>query len=203
MTVELLFSTPVYHAVESESTVQKLSCEIETALPEVRKLAKSNPWECDLNTSFKYGGVVNDVVKFEMLAVRDTFVTHIVNYLNALGAVGNIDINMTSSWFNFSTRGQYQEAHDHPENDLCAVYYHKAPENCGSIKFHTPSVTNRSARLFSSVLKSLETSAYVNYKPEKGKILIFPSFLTHSVLPNCSDDERISLACNFQINPKG
>ena len=37
-------------------------------------------------------------------------------------------------------------------------------------------------------------------EPEEGKLLLFPAYLQHSVDENLSDDERIVISFNIDIN---
>ena len=37
------------------------------------------------------------------------------------------------------------------------------------------------------------------FKPKEGDILVFPGFLSHQVLPNKNEDDRISVSFNFQV----
>ncbi len=42
----------------------------------------------------------------------------------------------------------------------------------------------------------------MQYHPEDGDILLFPSHLLHSVEPNPEDRERINIAFNISYKPK-
>jgi uncharacterized protein (TIGR02466 family) len=80
--------------------------------------------------------------------------------------------------------------------DLSGVYYHQTTNNDGDIVFRNPSLVNRFHKLTYNIGNS------VNYTPEVGKILLFPSFLEHAVFHNNSDDKRISISFNVTVNLK-
>ena len=73
----------------------------------------------------------------------------------------------------------------------------RAPENCGDIVFYDP----RPAR-FSHILKKSPNSlnAMINsIKPIEGYLILFPSYLEHSVNSNISKNERIVISFNINI----
>ena len=40
-------------------------------------------------------------------------------------------------------------------------------------------------------------------EPEEGSIILFPSYIPHSVETNSHDDERISISFNLMVLPEG
>ena len=85
-------------------------------------------------------------------------------------------------------------------SSLSAAYYVRAPENCGEIVFYDP----RPAPVFSHPLANNPNSlnAMVNsIKPVEGALVLFPSYLEHSVNRNKSDEERIVISFNINIVP--
>lgn len=110
-------------------------------------------------------------------------------------------VRMQSLWININGRDNYNEIHDHPSSFYAAVYYVKASEDQGKIKFHHPipffsnySTMNRVEEytMFNSVMWEME--------PRTGTFLIFPSYLPHLVTRNMTDEERISIAFNFSLD---
>lgn len=104
------------------------------------------------------------------------------------------NIKCTAAWANIANKGDYQEYHNHPNNHFSAVYYIKTPKDCGEIIFSKP------FEMF--VLpqsKGFNNSHRVQFTPEEGKVIIFPSSLLHMVLPNNSDEDRISMSMNFVL----
>jgi uncharacterized protein (TIGR02466 family) len=78
------------------------------------------------------------------------------------------------------------------------VYYVKTPENCGLLQINDP---RPGIQLYRPIRKKIqeprELWKEIFYKPVAGRLIMFPSWLVHSVLPNESNDIRISVSFNF------
>jgi hypothetical protein len=81
-------------------------------------------------------------------------------------------------WFNVNGSGHYNKWHRHFNDCYVAVLYIKVPENSGNIEFRQD-----------ELLKQIT--------PKPGLLLVFPGTLEHRVLPNLSNEFRISLATNI------
>ena len=89
-------------------------------------------------------------------------------------------------WINISSFGCYNGLHSHSSynnkpSNLSGVLYLKVPKDSGNIVFYDPFDMNKA----------------INFSPEEKMIIIFPDQLLHSVEPNQSDEDRISIAFNF------
>ena len=114
-------------------------------------------------------------------------------------------------WLNINSKGNFNPPHAHPGNDYSGVYYASFPENSGFIHFVDPRPQHR----FSSPNpKSKENenwyrsdnpydTSLFTYKIKEGKIVIFPSWLTHYVDPNPTDSLRISIPFNAKYTQYG
>lgn len=107
-------------------------------------------------------------------------------------------VTITSAWIIINRGSSHNAKHYHPESALSGVVYVNADENSGHIAFirgdlkqHYP-INTYDSELFTEE---------VTFKPEIGKILIFPSWIYHYVNSNQGDGTRISIAFNTrQIN---
>jgi uncharacterized protein (TIGR02466 family) len=45
----------------------------------------------------------------------------------------------------------------------------------------------------------LVSDEYFSHQPKVGELLLFPSWLPHFVLPNTSNEERISVSFNIEL----
>ena len=99
---------------------------------------------------------------------------------------------------NVNPPGGMNRAHMHPNSLWSGVYYVKAPKNCGHLKIDDP---RTSAAMSRPILKEGETPNRLwretHYEPIAGRCIMFPSWVTHCVEPNDSDDIRISVSFNF------
>lgn len=107
-------------------------------------------------------------------------------------------LKVTGCWANISGPGSYHKEHSHPNNFLSAVYYVKAPEGGNTINFHDPrSVAHIIAPHGATPNAKNASTVFLEVTP--GTLVIFPSWLRHSVDPNNSDESRISLAFNLMF----
>ena len=115
---------------------------------------------------------------------------------NVMGS--NSEMVITQSWLNKSGKGESHHEHQHPNSMISGVWYPQTNENLPPIEFRTSSARD--------VTMEIErynqfNSATFMLPMKMGELIIFPSNLSHSVQPNQSDEERISLS--FNTWPKG
>ncbi len=107
-------------------------------------------------------------------------------------------VNINNLWAIINEKGAWNQKHHHSNSDLSAAYYVSAHENCGDIVFYDP----RPAPVFKSpIAKSPNNlNATINsIKPEAGMLVLFPSYLEHSVNPNLSNKKRIVISFNINL----
>ena len=113
-----------------------------------------------------------------------------------LSIKSNIDLNIVNIWININSTGNYNSCHIHGDALLSGVYYVKSPDLNQSIVFQNPcSARNFITSTFTDMNNPL-TFNTVEYKPIKGRLIIFPSWLAHEVKSNNSQDDRISISFN-------
>ena len=106
-------------------------------------------------------------------------------------------MTMVNAWININQKGNSNKEHAHPGCVLSGVYYVKTPEECGNIEFLHPGID-----LMAFALSGVETNYNVYNSPKwwlpskANTLYIFPSWIKHSVQPNNSDEERISISFN-------
>ncbi len=108
--------------------------------------------------------------------------------------------SITDVWININSKDSINLAHKHPGAFLSGVYYIKANKDSGNIIFMNPIEAHE------YVIKQDMYDANNGFnsakwweEPYPGKLIIFPSWLTHYVNPNESNEDRISLAFNTSI----
>jgi len=105
-----------------------------------------------------------------------------------------------TGWANVNEYGDYNRTHIHPNNHWSGVYYVDigAPIPSlgpnGAIEFLDP-------RPAASVIDfpDVESSDTWTIHPETGLMLLFPSWMRHSVLPYFGEGVRITIAFNVRI----
>ena len=110
----------------------------------------------------------------------------------------NNKINVTSAWSIINKKNASNARHIHSNSFISAVYYVSAPKNCGDIVFHDP----REARVIrkpNGIKANNLNAEVINITPQSGLLVLFPSYLYHSVNENDSDEERIIISFNIDI----
>jgi uncharacterized protein (TIGR02466 family) len=198
MAVENWFPTPVYYNDLVFGEYSPIQQEIFENLEKMSLKDLSNPFNDTVKTTFKHG-MINDVVsEFALTHLYKMIEKCAIEFCNTVKYDGtgntNYKIKVIESWINFYNRNDYQFDHEHT-GDISGVYYYQSNGNDGDIVFSNPHVSTKLQRFPSN---SFSKSIY--YKPRIGKIVLFPSWLTHRVEPNKTDDTRISIAFNLKIS---
>jgi len=107
--------------------------------------------------------------------------------------IGNI-------WFNKSYNKDFNIPHIHPNSILSGVYYCKTSQDCGPLVFDRPDKLLVQS-YFQNFFSNLNEYNYEVYTilPEDGLCVLFPSYLTHSVMPNLSNSARVSFSFNLSF----
>lgn len=113
--------------------------------------------------------------------------------------VGHQGIEVTGSWINLSAPGAGHAIHAHPNNFLSGVYYAQTAEGADTINFHDPRVQAGVIRPPVQELTGANTDQVV-LRVRSGMLLLFPSWLQHSVDANRADIERISVSFNLMFS---
>lgn len=106
-------------------------------------------------------------------------------------------------WANINGRGHYNAPHRHCGHDLSGCFYLAQPavttDATGVIEFLDQRNLSPQVERFGGPVFATSYAL----RPEPGQIVIFPSFLTHWVRPNQSDEERIVIAWNLDVVERG
>lgn len=103
------------------------------------------------------------------------------------------ELRITQSWINKSTFGQSHHLHNHPNSIISGVFYFQSDEKTAPIQFRKASDSS-----FNLIHKKYNhfTTEMFNLYTTSGDLILFPSNLFHTVLPNQSTSERLSLSFN-------
>ena len=108
---------------------------------------------------------------------------------------------INNMWAIVNTGGSANLRHQHGNSTISGAYYVRAPMNSGDIVFYDP----RPAPVYShpNTTNPNFLNAQVNgVSPKEGALVLFPSFLDHSVNENISNSERIVISFNIRISIK-
>ena len=115
--------------------------------------------------------------------------------------LNNQKTKITNMWTIINKSGAANSRHHHGNSTISAAYYVRAPKNSGDIVFYDP----RPAPIYfhPNANGSNSLNAQVNkITPVEGALVLFPSYLDHSVEANLSNDERIVISFNISLISK-
>ena len=120
-------------------------------------------------------------------------------FINQMGIDKKLNnIKILNMWSVINGKNTFNTKHNHPNSYFSSAYYVKTNKNSGHIKFFDPKEVKT---MYSPALGELNefSTNIVRIKPEEGKLLLFPSYLHHSVEENLSDEDRIVISFNLDI----
>jgi len=110
-------------------------------------------------------------------------------------------VKINNMWAIINIGGSANSRHQHGNSTISGAYYIRAPKNCGDIIFYDP----RPAPVYwhPNASSPNTLNAQVNgINPTEGALILFPSYLDHSVNENISNEERIVISFNIRIQTK-
>jgi len=108
------------------------------------------------------------------------------------------ELKLNNFWYNVNTFGDYNTLHNHRGSIFSGVFYIDVPDtNMGNINFER----GDDIAYYMPPLEKYNnfTGERASYGPETGKLIIFPSWLKHSVDGCRSKKNRISMSFNYGI----
>ena len=132
----------------------------------------------------------------------DSFRNAVREMIRLTWGLDRFDVEMfVGAWANVNRKGNFNQVHNHPENSWSGVYYVQAGNysedsirNPGELHLHDPR-----ERVEMLVHPGAPFGRPIPIAPQDGRMILFPSWLGHSVNVFYSDTRRISVALNAQI----
>ncbi len=188
-----------------------------TLNPELRALflaREADPWRHHIRIPTQVGAVFES--RFDLFDWPDAPVQALADFVHrtlsglvaAVNAYGDEEMErfefFYDSWFHVTRTGGYQSNHFHPNASWSGIYcvdpgdaVEGRPES-GQVKFYDP--RGPAAHMhFDPGNRQLDprfstTPVYLSHEP--GQLVVFPSWLTHEVLPYLGRRERVVVAFN-------
>ena len=111
------------------------------------------------------------------------------------------DFIITTSWFTKTKKGQQSIFHSHKNSFYSGVYYFgDYSEDSASISFENPLTPFFDFHMYPSEL-NIKNSQTWEITPQKNLLILFPSYVRHTIMRSEDDVVRESLA--FNIVPIG
>lgn len=196
MKTELLFPTPLWTfekcGVDRDKLLEFVNF-VKSEDPEGRKITNVGGWQ-------SWDFIDSVMLENPLRELRDTILNRAYAAADEWG-LQQYSLKILNLWINVNTKGSSNLLHTHSGSLISGVYYLKVPPCCsGPITFHQ--------RFEEQCLKEAWGTAHNfnpvgnnkvehDYYPEDDTMLLFPSWLPHSVSASASDDERISISFNI------
>lgn len=192
MPIENWFAVPIFAHDFTGEALTVLQKEIEEALPTIKNTVLESPWGDSVKTTFEFNQT-NDIEKHNLVKLKSALEWAVESYVNSINYQGP-KLELEESWFNFSSKGGFQYDHTHAGNRVSGTYYYATNTEDGAIRFSNPNLHMH----FNGFPADGSYGESVSYTPKVGRLLLFPSWLTHRVNVNDTNNDRISIAVNFK-----
>ena len=192
MNLESWFSTPIFQHDFTGPELAEIQKEIGLAVAQTTATALDTPWGDKTNSTFVHNETTHDIKTFSMVTLENAIQQAARVWCSQLNYKKSLPV-LTSSWLNFAGYEGFQFDHKHPNNRISGCYYYQTTGDDGSIRFENP---NTYALAGGFPFDDINADGVV-YDPAVGRLILFPSWLTHRVGINKTSTERISLAFNL------
>ena len=185
--IEPIFSTPIYSSCVVD--FEKIEYQIDKVIHKVNFNYRDQWGKTHMLSDVEF---TEDIIKkLGLESLSKEIDKHVRNYCNEL----NYPFKKYSvrSWISKFNPGDYAHFHEHGDADISGVFYYKTTENDGDLVF----LADQSMRM-DKMFKNVDISWW--HKPVKGKLLLFPGWLTHCVKTNETDYERMSFSFNIYFD---
>ena len=186
MPVQYFFPVATYWSMIDNEAAKKEAYDVYLDLKAKKAFKKNEAWQSHKlsDTTFKQ----NVITEYNMTNFNDEIHKHLTYYLNEMQARFDraVDYSIASCWLTTTSKGEYAHIHTH-KADISGVYYIKTNQKDGKFFFtnpNTPALMNWYA----------DNDKTIEYTPEEGKLLLFPSWLAHGVWTNTTNNERVSMS---------
>ena len=181
-----LFPTPVYCTIRDSNLNSTEEKEIEDIIEEgmLPNIANSS----SVNTH---------IFDTRLYNIKEFCEQHIKNYVDdIISPKEEFDFYITQSWLNINKPGEEHHAHWHQNSIISGVFYISTIED-DSITFYDPNSKIKDIHQFEPLENNLWNSRNPSINVPTNALILFPSWLNHSVVPNkTSDTNRISISFN-------
>jgi uncharacterized protein (TIGR02466 family) len=145
--------------------------------------------------------VNNKVLELKEFKKLKEFVTSSVNeyFQKTICPKENVELYVTQSWVNYTEKGQFHHKHAHPNSFISGVLYLNADVTKDKIYFYKEQYQQLNVE---PKEWNITNSTSWWFEVGTGKLILFPSSLTHMVQTIDHDETRISLAFNTFLKGK-
>ena len=186
--IEEWFKTPIHYNLTEN--FNELQTEIQSCYSQI-DFKKHNDWGGQNHSLSDPNFTENIITKYNLNILKKEIESQVKQYT---GCFSNTEyqIDIVDCWITNTAPKEHTVVHNHGNTDISGVYYFKTNENDGKIYFLNPNTS-----LMTSYF--LAPDDYIEYPPKQGLFILFPGWLYHGVRSNDTEDERISISFNIQL----
>lgn len=191
---------PIFQTTVEYANLRGL-IDIESITTKLKNLSyEGNPWGCNTKVSY-FSSEPNNFLSPEGLFFELTEVikSAVLNIYKIQGGGLHSTVQVSRAWGNISRPGSFQEYHTHGGEHYSAILYLKVPKDSGTTVFQSPFSFFDMLPLPKTDRNKSSNIDTIKVTGEEGDLLIFRSYIGHSVELNRSDSDRVTMAFNFLI----
>lgn len=198
MKTELLFPTPIW--IEEDCGVDRDKLKefvqfVKTEDPKGRNATNYGGWQSH--------DFIDNVMKDNPLKDLRDKIYELAYYACDDWGFNQYTLKITNLWLNVNGRGHYNNLHTHAGAVMSGVYYLQVPSCCsGHLNLHNRFEDMHMKESWGCDANFDKFEKPYNYTdhyidPKDDMMVLFPSWLAHSVSKSASDKERISISFNI------
>jgi uncharacterized protein (TIGR02466 family) len=108
-------------------------------------------------------------------------------------------LELDALWVNILGEGGSHSGHIHPGSVISGTYYVSVPDGAGTLKLEDPRLTFMMGAPQPADDAPEAARRFVYVEPKEGHALFWESWLRHEVMPNRSEDPRVSISFNYAL----
>ena len=184
-----LFPSPIMVFDYEGEELAIITREIELALASIE--LKLDDTRHQVTTSYS-AGKSNDIETHELFQLKQCIEEAHLLYQHKVGVKTQM-LKLAESWVNDYGVGGYMSEHEHPGMMISGVYYYQADDQAGSLCFRNPNALMLNCHWPARELEYFQTAPI---PAVKGRLIMFPSWMAHSV--STVKSHKISISFNLQ-----
>lgn len=195
----LIFPTPVWVEDDIGADREKLIEFVDLVRkedPEGRHLSNNGGWQ-----SWDF---IDEVMSNNPLSNLRSKILQMAYYCADEFGFSQYTLRILNAWINVNNYGNSNDLHNHPGSILSGVYYLSVPDCCSGRLQFVRDINYQMMKESWGMSNNFSYNSEINevittFEPRNDSMVMFPSWLTHSVSKSASDGERISISFNIQV----
>ncbi len=193
-----LFYPPKILIVKIDNSSFNLDNEIDSYIYKRKLNSYSDLKQKEIYRYYQSEHNLHKIKKFKLLA---NLLEKKINQRNTqlINLKTNYKFKINKMWFVKSKQGIDLLAHNHPEGVISGIYYYKVPKkkSPGLLKIKNP---RDNIKVISQIKNYVKKDKEIIIKPAENSLIIFNSYLLHSVINQSSNESRISIPFDANIS---